>query len=111
MRLDAKEREPALHGGLGDALGGAHQAHAPVLGVGRLLLQSAADDLDDLLVAVAAGTTGTKLVMQALNAEFEKASTPFPDRLGRGPDPFGHRPVVVRPSALARIMRARRTRP
>ena len=93
MRLDAKEREPALHGGLGDALGGAHQAHAPVLGVGRLLLQGAADHLGDLLVVVAAGTTGAKLVMQALNAEFEEASTPLADGLGRSPDPFGHCPV------------------
>ena len=31
--------------------------------------------------------------MQALNAEFEEASTPLADGLGRSPDPFGHCPV------------------
>ena len=93
VRLDAKEGEPALHGGLGDALGFGHQAHAPVFGVGRLLLQGTVDHSGDLLVVVAAGTTGAEFVVQALDAALEEASTPLAHRLGRGPDPFGDGPI------------------
>ena len=60
---------------------------------GRLLLQSSVDDRGDSLGVVATRTTGTKLVVQTLNATIQEAPTPFVGRLGRDPDSFGHGPI------------------
>ena len=77
--LDAKQVEPALHGGLGDAGVLGHGSHTPVRGVGRGALQRGVDHFGDALVLMRSGPTGAQFVVQPCKAEFEVAPAPFAD--------------------------------
>ena len=61
---------------------------------GGVLLQGGDDHPLDVGVADRARRPGARLVEQALQPGLDKAGAPLADRLGRHPDPLGHRQVA-----------------
>ena len=62
--------------------------------IGRRLLQGAADDLRDPLIADLARSPGTRLVVEAVEPALGKAPAPLADRIRVGPHPLNNRLVL-----------------
>ena len=89
MGLDAEQGEPAMHGGLGDALGVSHQTQAPVGRLLGLLLKRMLDDGRNFFIVIGAGAAGAQFIVQTLDTGVEESAAPLADRLRRGADPPG----------------------
>ena len=60
----------------------------------RRLIQSAADDLRDLLIANLARSPGARFIVETVEPALSKAPTPFADRIRVGPQALNDRLVL-----------------
>ncbi len=77
MGFEPKEGKPALHCALRHAFGLGHQANAPSIRMGGLLLQRTINHLGHFLVIVRSGPSRTQLVVEPLQATVQEPAPPF----------------------------------
>ena len=94
MGLEAECLEPAMDRAFRDSGFSGEGAGAPLgAAVAGFRLQCTINDFGYLVVLISAGTAGTQLVMQSLNAIFPVALSPFPYGHSRDAHSLGNRGV------------------